>query len=72
MGKEACLIVIGAKKLAVRQGLPASLVECPKVCDGAGPCVSSQVEVFNARIDRERSLIDAKISGQYFANGDKI
>lgn len=67
-----CPIVAGAKRLAVRQGLDAGLVVCPRVCDQKEPCAPSMVEVFNARIDRERSLLDAKVSGQHFANGDRI
>lgn len=70
--KEFCPIVQSARKLAVRQGLDASLVDCPKICDRKEPCPPSMVEIFNARINKARDLLDARINGQYHSDGTKI
>ena len=74
MSKEFCPIVSGAKRLAERQGLNADLVECTQevYCDLKEPCPTKMTEVFNAKIDREQRLLDAKISAQFYSNGDRV
>ncbi len=77
MGKEDCPRIATVKKLAVKQGLPASVIECPQrsFCDGVA-CPPSMVDIFDARMEKTKQkladLNDARISGQYFSNGDKM
>ena len=72
---EVCPIVRGAKALAVKQGLDAAKVECPLVCDRREPCVTSPVEVFDAKLDKTKralELADIARNAKFFSNGDRI
>jgi hypothetical protein len=58
MGVPVCEVVYRTRILAKAQGLPAELVNCPRAptCDLKEPCVTSRVDVFNARLERTAAL----------------